>query len=825
MAGNTVESRQDIVIDTTAPSTGDGSNIISINDGGDGLINASEASNLLFSGQLESGATLNSLSISDGDSTQAVAAGEINVDGSGVITVTGQSVSGLNDGILTVTLNITDVAGNTGNIIDTATLDTVLDTDGDSQIASLGGLTNDTGTEGDFITSDTTLLITGTLDLDDGNSLSVIFNGATYTIAAPELTIDGAGNWALNMTGTVLTNGTYPLVIRVTDVAGNTVESRQDIVIDTVAGTTGVAPIVTIAEDTNNDGIVNSGELSGSIDVLIQLPVGSVEGDIISVSNGTTTTDIALTGTDISTNSVTTSFLPPMNGITFSVTAELRDQHGNVSLPGSDSALIDAIVTAVDDTSNVNEDDTINIPATGVLTNDDTVDGDTLTVTAIRTGPEIVSNGMPGSLGVGLIGQYGTVTLNSDGSYSYIADQNAADGLAEGQTAIDTFTYTVSDGRGNIDTAEINITVNGQNDGPIAQASASNNLLGLVGVNGADLIDLSTSQALAAFYVDNNIQSVVITTGSLVDLSLLTTDMPFTFSELLANELSLTITYVPTGIMIPGVGTILGSYAATITATDAGAITNQAINELLGTFDVSQSLIDANLLSSITVDVTDTSALTDSATVGSLAEVNLLGSTGGSDNPDLIEGTSGDDILSGGLGDDRLYGYGGNDTLSGGEDNDLLRGGDGNDTLNGDEGNDLLIAGAGSDILNGGTGNDVMVIENTNYFSIDGGDGEDILMLAGNGHTLESVNLSNIEVIDITGEGANTVILDAADILDMTDADNILRIDGSSDDTADLHLSTATGSALLIDGNVYFEYLLGATTVWVDQSINVVDNG
>ena len=132
---------------------------------------------------------------------------------------------------------------------------------------------------------------------------------------------------------------------------------------------------------------------------------------------------------------------------------------------------------------------------------------------------------------------------------------------------------------------------------------------------------------------------------------------------------------------------------------------------------------------------------------------------------------------------------------AGWEDNDLLRGGDGNDTLNGDEGNDLLIAGAGSDILNGGTGNDVMVIENTNYFSIDDGDGEDILMLAGNGHTLESVNLSNIEVIDITGEGANTVILDAADILDM------------------------------IDGNVYFEYLLGATTVWVDQSINVVDNG
>ena len=60
------------------------------------------------------------------------------------------------------------------------------------------------------------------------------------------------------------------------------------------------------------------------------------------------------------------------------------------------------------------------------------------------------------------------MTIGADGSYTYTADQSAADALDNGDTATDVFTYTVSDGT-NTTTATITITVTGINDDPVAQ--------------------------------------------------------------------------------------------------------------------------------------------------------------------------------------------------------------------------------------------------------------------------------------------------------------------------------------------------------------------
>lgn len=75
----------------------------------------------------------------------------------------------------------------------------------------------------------------------------------------------------------------------------------------------------------------------------------------------------------------------------------------------------------------------------------------------------------------------------------------------------------------------------------------------------------------------------------------------------------------------------------------------------------------------------------------------------------LVEGTDGDDSLSGGNFSATIYGGAGNDNLSGGSGHDVLYGGDGNDILYGRNGNDILDGGAGNDILDGGAGNDVFV--------------------------------------------------------------------------------------------------------------------
>ena len=60
------------------------------------------------------------------------------------------------------------------------------------------------------------------------------------------------------------------------------------------------------------------------------------------------------------------------------------------------------------------------------------------------------------------------MVVGADGSYTYTADQSAADELDAGDTATDSFTYTVTDGQGETDTATLVITVTGINDDPVA---------------------------------------------------------------------------------------------------------------------------------------------------------------------------------------------------------------------------------------------------------------------------------------------------------------------------------------------------------------------
>jgi Ca2+-binding RTX toxin-like protein len=76
------------------------------------------------------------------------------------------------------------------------------------------------------------------------------------------------------------------------------------------------------------------------------------------------------------------------------------------------------------------------------------------------------------------------------------------------------------------------------------------------------------------------------------------------------------------------------------------------------------------------------------------------------DNPNLILGTAGTDVLNGTLCDDAILGFGSDDVLRGRLGEDTLRGGRGNDRLNGVE--SLFPE---FDVLRGGPGVDVCVID------------------------------------------------------------------------------------------------------------------
>ena len=98
--------------------------------------------------------------------------------------------------------------------------------------------------------------------------------------------------------------------------------------------------------------------------------------------------------------------------------------------------------------------------------NDTDADGDTLTITTVRTGGT-EGSGTQVSAGNALTGTYGVLTLQANGSYTYTANTAAAEALDAGDVVTDVFNYTISDGNAT-DIATITITVTGQNDNFIA---------------------------------------------------------------------------------------------------------------------------------------------------------------------------------------------------------------------------------------------------------------------------------------------------------------------------------------------------------------------
>jgi hypothetical protein len=117
--------------------------------------------------------------------------------------------------------------------------------------------------------------------------------------------------------------------------------------------------------------------------------------------------------------------------------------------------------TAFSDTGTTDEDTVLNVPAPGVLAND--LDPDLVDI-------KIVSavNGASANVGTQITLASGALlTVNANGSYVYNPIGVAAfQALGQGQTATDSFTYTMQDAGGLMSSATVTITITGVNDVP-----------------------------------------------------------------------------------------------------------------------------------------------------------------------------------------------------------------------------------------------------------------------------------------------------------------------------------------------------------------------
>ena len=113
---------------------------------------------------------------------------------------------------------------------------------------------------------------------------------------------------------------------------------------------------------------------------------------------------------------------------------------------------------------------------------------------------------------------------------------------------------------------------------------------------------------------------------------------------------------------------------------------------------------------------------------------------------------------------------------SGSSGDDIINGSTGSDKLIGGAGNDTLDGGTGSDFINAGGGNDTIVYDENDY-KILGGGGIDTLWFKGENQKLDLRNnkiVNGIEKLWLDGGGGHSVWFNAADIVRLSDTDQMI---------------------------------------------------
>jgi VCBS repeat-containing protein len=246
------------------------------------------------------------------------------------------------------------------------------------------------------------------------------------------------------------------------------------------------------------------------------------------------------------------------------------------------------VPAAGDDAFTTDEDTPL---TANVLGNDSDEDGDDLTAT-LATGPE-----------------HGSVELNPDGSFAYTPAAN--------YNGTDSFSYEVSDGNGDSDSATVSLTVNAVNDAPTVT----------VGPGGAcGRLDLSGTVNLAVADVDNETASLTLSATS-------------------SNR-----------TLVPNAGLKLAD----------GKLRVITVPLRTGTAVVTVTVSDGTDTGSVPVTV-HAAGLRSNTLTGTPGADLLLGQLGA----DRLDGLAGNDVLCGGWGHDTLTGGPGADHFEGGNATDF----------------------------------------------------------------------------------------------------------------------------------------------------------
>jgi len=360
-AGNPASVDHNLAVDVTVP-------VVTINTvAGDDVINVAEhAQAQIVSGSATGAAAGDKVTVILGSQTYTTV---LDAAGNWSVGVPANVISGLSDGTVTVSVSVTDAAGNTGSGTHNVTVDTGLPSVGFDTLSGDNVL--------NAVEKGQDLSVSGTsANLAEGTLVTVTLNGKQYTA-----TTAADGGWSLTVPAAdlaALGEANYTLSATATNTVGNSVSNTANLQVDTAL------PTVTI-NTVAGDNVINAAEVAAGQTIGGKV-VNAEAGNTVTVSVGgnTYTTTVQ---SDLSWSvDVPQSVLTALGNGDLTVTATVTNGHGNTG-SGERDISIDA-----------------SLPGLRV----DTVAGDDV-INSIEHGQNLIVSGSSDGLAAGTLL---TVTVN-----------------------------------------------------------------------------------------------------------------------------------------------------------------------------------------------------------------------------------------------------------------------------------------------------------------------------------------------------------------------------------------------------------------------------
>ncbi|EPQ7144963.1 Ig-like domain-containing protein [Enterobacter hormaechei] len=358
-AGNPASVDHTLTVDVTVPA-------VTIHTvAGDDVINVAEHNQAqIISGSATGAAAGDKVTVTIGGQTYTTV---LDAAGNWSVGVPANVISGLSDGTVTVSVSVTDAAGNTGSGTHNVTVDTGLPS------VSFNAISDDNVLNA--VEKGQDLSVSGTsANLAEGTLVTVTLNGKNYTA-----TTAADGTWSLTVPAADLTGlgqASYTLNATATNGVGNSVSNTANLLVDTALPT---VTINTIA----GDNVINAAEVAAG-QTLSGKVANAEAGNTVTVTIGGNTYTATVQSDLTWSVNVPESVLTALGNGDLTVSATVTNGHGNMGT-GERDVTIDASLPGLR-VNTVAGDDVINSIEHGQNlivsgTSDGLAAGTTLTVT------------------------------------------------------------------------------------------------------------------------------------------------------------------------------------------------------------------------------------------------------------------------------------------------------------------------------------------------------------------------------------------------------------------------------------------------------------